>query len=181
MKKLLIPVLVCAMLSLVNCGKVKDALTVDIKVDDVKFNFPVAVDNVTKAMRAGEMMPFSETFTVNLSDLGSSDVMKNADKISNVAVNNAQLKVTFEPQGNYTVKNLKVSVVGVGALELPSYTIGGALTPPSNLNKFIGDFIMKLIRDKSFTVTVEGESDAPAGILNISCQSNLVFTAKLLD
>jgi hypothetical protein len=129
------------------------------------------------------MNSFSVTRTVDVSEIESSDVIEYANKISNVTVNNSLINVTTTPAGNYTVANLTVSVDGVsGSLVVPSYTIGSAFTPPSNMNTYTAAFIMKLLSAESVTVTVSGKTDAPAGTtVDISYENDLVFTAKLFD
>jgi len=133
--------------------------------------------------RAGTANSFTVTRTVNISELGSSELDEYANKISNVVVNSSLINVTIVPAGSYTVSNLTVSAAGVsGSLVVPSYTVGGAFTPPSNMFTYTATLIMKLIEAKSLTVTVSGDTDAPVGTtVNISYENDLIFTASLLN
>ena len=188
MKKKLISVLVCAAVSLAGCNKIKDATSRDFTVNGVEFGFTAVTTadaaiakGATKA--AGETSTFSVTRTVNISEIGDSDIIEYANKISKVAVNSSTLSVTTDPSGSYIVENLTVSAVGVSGspLVIPSYTLGGAFTSPAGMNDFTAGFIMKLLRDKSVTVTVSGETNAPANTeVNIIYDNDLLFTASLL-
>ena len=187
MKKLFIMAAIAGV-ALAGCDKLKEAASSDFTVDDVTFNFSADVDNGAEAAtksggtRASAANSFTVTRTVNISEIGSPDVVEYASKISKVMVNSSLLNVTTTPAGSYTVTNLTVSAVNVsGSLVIPSYTVGGTFTPPSNMNSYTATFITALINAKSVSVTVSGETDAPTGTtVNISYENDLVFTAKLL-
>ena len=185
MKKLIL--LAAAMILLAGCNKIKEVTSKKFTVNDVKFNFSANVDNTAAAAmsgmtRAGTTNSFTVTRTVNISELGSSELEEYASKISEVAVNSSLINVTINLEGNYTVTNLTVSAAEVpGSLVVPSYTVGGAFTPPSNMFTYTATLIMKLIDAKSVTVTVKGDTDAPIGTtVNISYENDLIFTASLL-
>ena len=187
MKKILIFALICTTVSLTGCGKIRNATSREFTVNGVDFGF-TAITNSSDAVASGtrtaaEMSTFSVTRTVNISEIGDSDIIEYAKKISKVAVNSSVLSVTTDPWGDYTVENLTVSVAGVSGspLVVPSFTLGDTFVPPAGMNSFTSSFIMKLLRDKSVTVTVSGETDAPEGTeVDIIYENDLVFTAKLL-
>jgi len=187
MKKMLIAALVCAMVSSVGCDKIKDAASRDFNVKNVKFDFSAITEGAAASasavgMRAETPNTFSVTREVNLSEIGSSDLMDYAGKISKVAVNSSLLNITASPSGSYSVANVTVKADGVsGSLLVPSYTLGGTFTAPANMNAYTSTFIMKLLSAKTITVTVSGQTDAPAGTtIRISYESDLLFTASLL-
>ena len=190
MKKNLIYALLCAMLSLVGCDKLKEATSHDFTVKNISFDFtadaedsPAASSSSTEpSMRAATITSFSVTRTVDISEMGSSEITTYASKIYNAVVNSALVSIETTPSGSYTVSNLKISAPGVsGSLIIPSYTIGGAFTAPSNMNAYLSDFILKLIDAKSLSVTVSGQTDAPTGTtIDISYESDVLFTASIL-
>jgi len=188
MKKILLAALTCAMVSLTGCDKLKDAVSRDIKVNNVKFEFAAttnddAVETLSAVTtRAATLRTFSVTRTVDISEMGNSEIMEYASKIKNVEVNSSQLTVTASPAGNFTVSNVLVKAVGVaGEMSVPSYTLGNAFPTPDGMDSFIGAFISKLLTAKTVSVTVSGQTDAPAGTtINVSFESNLILTASLL-
>jgi hypothetical protein len=171
-------IILLAGIALVGCDAIKEAASHDFTVNNVDFDFSTTVSAATRA--GGN--PFTLTRTVTISEIGSSDIVAHADKISKVVVSSSLFNITASPEGDYTVIGLTISAVNVpGSLVISSYTMGDAFTPPANINTYTAAFIMKLLRDKSLTVTVSGETDAPAGTtLNISYKNNLIFTAFLL-
>ena len=190
MKKNLIYALLCVIVSLVGCDKLKEATSHDFTVKNISLDFEADVDegpstspgnNMGLSMRAG-MNSFSVTRTVDISEMGSSELVTYANKINNAVVNAASLSVTTTPSGTYSVANLKITAVGVsGELVIPSYTIGGSFTAPSNMNTYTTAFILQLVSTKSISVTVTGQTDAPAGTtVNISYESEVLFTASIL-
>ena len=188
MKKIMIAALICAMTSLAGCDKLKDATSRDIKANKVTFKFEAPTSSNAAATltavvtRAGTDNTFTITRTVLLSEIGSSDLEEYRNKISKVAANNSLLSITTTPSGSYSVADVTVKTVGVdGELLVPSYTLGGAFTPPANMNTYTGQFVTRLVNTGSVTITISGKTDAPAGTtINISYETNLVFTASLL-
>ena len=185
MKKIFLSALACAMVSLVGCDQIEKATTTEIDANAVKFNFSA---NVTQdeakssvEMKDATLNSFSETRTVLLSELGS-EVVKYADKISKVVANSSLLRITVEPEGNYTITNLTVAAVGLpSALVIPSYTLGDDFTAPPAMKTFTEAFVMRLISTGSVEVTVSGQTDAPTGAkVNVVYENDLLFTAKLL-
>jgi hypothetical protein len=178
----------CAMTSLMSCDKIKDATSKDFTVDNVRFDFEAVVaGGVPKAamaiVRTAETNnSFSVTRTVNLDEIGSDDIVEYADKISKVMVNSSLLHVTVSPADTHSVTNLTVTAAGVaGSLVIPSCTVGGDFTLPDNTKAYTTAFIMKLLSAGSLTVTVEGQTDAPAGTtINVRYENDLIFTASLL-
>ena len=190
MKKTLIYALLCAMVSLIGCEKLKDITSRDFTVNNIAFDFTAtAQDNVTTqsgdpavTARAGETTSFTVTRTVDISEMGNNDIIEYANKINKIAVNSSVITVTSSPAGAYTVTNLKVTTAGVtGELLIPSYTMGNAFVAPANMNAYTTAFIMRLLSAKTVQVTVAGQSDAPAGTtINIKYESDIVCTASLL-
>ena len=184
----MIAALACAMMSLPGCDKMKDAVSRDIKVNNVKFAFEAPVSSnaaetlLAVTTRAGTENSFSVTRTVDISEMGNSEIIEYANKIKKVTVNTSLLVITTSPAGSYTVTGVKVTATGVGGeLSVPSYTLGSAFTPPDEMNTYTAAFITQLLFAKTVTVTVSGKTDAPAGtVINISYESNLVFTVSLL-
>jgi len=184
MKKIMIAALVCAMTSLASCDKLKH----DFNVNNVKFAFdaPVtgnaATTHAAVATRAGTDNTFTVNRVVDISEMGSSEIVEYANKINSVVVNSTLLKITAVPAGNYDVANVTLTADGVaGSLVVPSYTLGGAFTPPANMNAYTSALIMKLISAKKVTVTITGQTDAPAGTtINISYESDLLIKASVL-
>ena len=176
------------------CDKIKDATSRDIKVNNIKFDFKAKTEDVAARSgelsivepRAGATTSFTVERLVDLSELGSADVLEYANKINKVVVNNALINVTANPNGNYTLTNLTfkadgVTVDGVNSLVVPSYTMGGAFTAPANMLNYMGAFIMRLVAVGSVKVTVSGQSDAPPGTeLTIRIESDAILTASLL-
>jgi len=185
MKKIIIAALTCAIVSLVSCDKLKDTLSHDIKVNKVKFDFTAITSDGTDTKAVSTRATtntFAGTRTVDISEIGSSELMEYAGKISKVAVNSTLLNITANPSGSYTVTNLTLTADGVpGSLIIPSYSLGSAFTPPSGMDAYTSAFIMKLLAAKTVTVMVSGQTDAPAGTtIQISYESDLVFTASVL-
>ena len=189
MKKIIFYALMCMSITLISCDKLKEATSIDFKVNDVSFDFETTSTTGTSSMpsdamtlRAAATQSFAVTRTVNISEMGSSDVTEYADKIIKVRVDNSLIKVTVNPTGTYTIENLTIKAVGVsGSILVPSYTIGNTFTLTSEMNAFTNAFILKLLNDKSISVTVTGRTDAPVGTtINISYESDLFFTASLL-
>ena len=191
MKKNLIYALLCAILSLNGCDKIKEVTSKDFTVNNINLDFTAVTENmpalsnssadVSMRAAAAAMSTFSVTRTVDISELGSSELAEYASKISKVVVNAATVSVTTNPSGNYTVSNLKISATGVsGSLEIPSYTIGSAFTAPSNMNSYLANLLLKLTNDKKVTVTVSGQTDAlPGTTIKVSYESDVLFTASL--
>ena len=189
MKKIISFALLCMILSPISCDKIKEATSKDFKVKNVNFNFSAESIAGTPAksaeamiMRAAATQTFTETRTVNISEIGSDDVMEYASKISKVSVDNSLIKITVNPAGTYTVESLTITAAGVtGSIIVPSYTIGDTFTLSSDMNAFTNAFIMKLLSAKSVSVTVTGTTDAPVGTtINVSYISDLIFTASIL-
>ena len=186
MKKIFFAALTCAMVSLASCDKLKDATSRDIKVNNVKFEFAATSSNAETRgaveTRAATDNTFTVTRLVNITELGNSEIIEYAGKISKVAVNSPLLKITASPPGNYTVSDVTVIAEGVaGTLSVPSYTLGNAFTPPTNMNAYTVAFVTKLLSAKLVSVTVSGKTDAPAGtVIRISYESDMVLTANLL-
>jgi len=190
MKKILISMMACTMLLLPGCNKIKDATSRDIKVNNIKFDF-VATTTASAttslkseslmATKAGPMISsFSATRTVDLSEIGEPDLEKHRKKIDKVKVTRMLVVVTSNPSGAYTVTNLKIVAEGAGQLVIPTYTIGGTFTPPSEMDSFLTAFFNKLF-DGPVKVTVTGLSDAPVGTtITVRCESDVIFTASLL-
>lgn len=183
MKKIFIAALICAMILPVSCDKLKESLSRDIPVNNVKFNFTALTTDGVTTRSSATTNSFSVTRKVDISELGSSEVAEYAGKISKVVVNNSLLKITTTPSGSYTVTDVTISAENVsGSLVIPSYSLGGDFTAPANMNSFTTAFIMKLLSAKSITVSVSGKTDAPAGTsIQISYENDLVFTAGLLE
>jgi len=190
MKKILFSALMCAMISFIGCDKLKEANSVDIKVNNVKFNFEALTKNVSAApagdssspaLRAGGTTSFSVERTVDITEIGSTELAEYLNKINKVKANNSLLKVTAVPSGNYTVTNLTVTVTGITeSLTIPSYTLGGTFTAPANMNTFTNSFLMKLVAGP-VKVKVEGQTDAPAGTtVYVVYECDLVFTANVI-
>ena len=175
-----------ALASLTGCEKIKDKASKDIKANGVKFEFEAVTGDVASKsatiVKNAVTSSFSKTRTVDISELGKSELSDYANKVSKIVADNSLLKVTFTPAGNYTVTNLVFSAKGVtGSLSVPSYTVGSAFTPPANTNAYFESFVMKLIDEKSIEVTVTGDTDAPKGTnVKISYENDLVITVKLL-
>ena len=172
-----------AMTTLAGCDKV----TKDIDVDNVKFEFTAVTENVANRSgltikSSGTTTSFSVTRKVDLSEFSTAEIVDYLDKINKVAVNNPVLKITMNPPGAYEITNFTLTAEGVkGSLDIASYKIGDEFVPPSGMKKFTSDFIMKLISEKSLSVTVSGETNAPAGTtVKISYESDLVVTVDLL-
>jgi len=185
-KKILISALICAILSLTGCDKLKR----DFTVKNVKFSFS-AVTNADTPLRSGSsemqtrvasLSSFTITRTVSLSEIGSSDVDKYSKNIDKVEVNSASVVVTANPPDNFTITDLTITAVAVaGSAVVPSYTIGNAFTAPSGLEVYIQAFVTKLVDANTIAVTVTGRSDAPAGTtIHVTYESSLLFTASLL-
>jgi hypothetical protein len=197
-----------AAMALTGCEKIKDKMSTEFTVDNVRFDFSAVTTEGMKTMatetttateskssdapdydiaippslRSATTNTFTETRTVNLSEIGSSDVVEYAGKISDVKVAGSQIKITATPAGNYSFTNLTLSAGGVpGALIVPLYVIGEPFTPPADIDAYTAAFILKLLGVKSLSVTVTGLTDAPAGTtIRISYENNLIFTASLL-
>ena len=189
MKRILFAALLCAMTSLTGCDKLKDAVSRDIKVNNVKFEFnATASDNMATssaavATKAGGMdNSFTVTRSVNISELGNSDLEEYASKINKIMVNSSLLNITTVPAGSYSVSDVTITAVGVtGSLSIASYTLGGVFTPPANMISYTIAFVDKLLHDKTITVTVTGKTDAPSGtVVNVSYESDMVFTVSLI-
>ena len=188
MKKIVCSTLVCMIMSLISCDKIKEATSIDFHVNGVNFQFS-AVSNAETSTKSAEEVTlralpqtFTVTRTVDIAELGDPDVIKYADKINNVEVSNAQIVVTSIPEGDYTIENLTVTAVGVtGSLVVDrSFTTNSAFTLLPTSNAFTKDFILKLRKAKSVPVTVTGKTDAPAGTtIHISYESDLLFTANI--
>ena len=186
---------ILAIFAVMLAGCDKDDATIDFKADDVQFDLSGIEVNSgsgsgSSSVRASGALlsiatatnSFSETFTVDISEISSSDLTKYMDRISKVVANNSLLTISVTPPNEYSVVDLKVTVNGVpGSLDIPSYTMGEDFTPPSNMNAFTAAFIMKLINAGQADVTVSGKTDAPAGTkIDVFYECDLVFTAKLL-
>ena len=175
------------MVSLAGCDKIQELTSKDITVNNVTFDFSALTEanagGSASMTRAETVSTFSETRVVDISEIGSAEVAEYASKISKVMVNSSLLHITIAPSGNYTVTNVKITAVGVsGSLNIPSYTIGSAFTPPSDMNTYTVAFITKLLSEKSLTVTVSGETDAPSGTtVTVSYESDLILTASLFN
>ncbi len=188
MKKLIFLALL-AMVSLVGCDAIKEATTYDITANNVKFDFSaitsgdaVSKNGATVMSREGAMNSFIETRTVDISEIGNSELAEYANKITKVLVKNSLLNISMNPSGEYIIENLTITAVGVeGSLVIPSYTVGSNFVGPATMNTFTTNLFKKLIRDKSVTVTVSGQTDAPTGTtVKVSYQSDVVFTASLI-
>ena len=181
-------VFMCMSLSLISCDKLKDATSKDFKVNNVSFKFiaeskagATTTSIGALSTRAAATQSFTVTRTIDISELGSDDVVKYANKIDAVRINNSLVQVTVNPAGTYTVENLTVTASGVsGSIVIPTYTTGASFTLTSDMNTFTSAFIMKLVSAKTVSVTVTGMTDAPVGTtLNISYDSDLLFTASI--
>jgi len=189
MKKIFFPMIAFAML-LLGCEKIKEATSYDFTVNNIRFNFAAIAKEATTlsgnpvvtTRAGGTTTSFAVTQTVNLSDLGSADLVKYANKISKVEVNNSTVTVTANPSDNYTITDLKIVADGVsGSIEIPSYTIGDDFTEPAGMKTYTSALIKKLLETGSISVTVTGMSDAPTGTtISISYKSDILFTASLL-
>jgi len=179
------------MMSLVSCDKIKEATSLDFNVNNVSFDFSTTVADNPSPMPAESAslrattatQTFSVTRTINISELGSDDAVKYANKISNVAVSNSLITIEASPAGSYTVENIKITADGVtgSPLNVPTFTIDGSFTFTTEMNKFTAAFIAKLLSAKSISVTVSGTTNAPVGTtIDIYYKSNLVLTASLL-
>jgi len=185
MKKILFAALVCAMTSLASCDKLKH----DFNVNNVKFAFEAPVTGNTATTyaavttrAAGMDNTFTVTRQVDISEMGSSEIVEYANKVNSVVVNNTLLKITVVPSGNYSVADVTLTADGVaGSLVVPAYTLGGAFTPPANMNAYTSALIMKLVSAKKVNVTITGQTDAPTGTtINISYESDLLIKASVL-
>ena len=189
MKKIFISMIALAML-LLGCEKIKEATSYDFTVNNIRFNFAAITKEATTlsgipvvTTRAeAATTSFTVTQTVNLSDLGNADLVKYANKISKVEVNNSTVTVTVNPSENYSVTDLTIVADGVsGSIAIPSYTIGDDFTEPAGMKTYTAALLKKLLETGSISVTVTGMSDAPAGTtITISYQSDILFTASLL-
>ena len=179
-----------AMVSLAGCDKIKDATSIDIEANNVKFDFSAVVEEAAEAQanaaavmrRTAVINTFSETRTVDISELSSAELEEYANKITNVTASSPVIEVTMSPAGAYAVENLTFTAEGVAnSLVVPAYTIGGEFTPPANVNTYMAAFIMKLLTAKTVEVTISGMTDAPKGTtVTISYGSDLVLKASLL-
>ena len=190
MKKNLIFALVCATLTLTGCDKIKDVTSRDFTVKNITFDFTTETDEApvtlmsgsTEAtLRSGTMSSFTVTRTVDISEMGSSEIIEYANKISKVQIEGTTMNVTAIPSGSYNIANLTITAADVpGSLAIPSYILGGTFTPPANMDTYTTAFIMRVLSAKQVSVTVSGQSDAPPGTtLNISYKSDILFTASL--
>jgi len=189
MKKILISMIACAMMLPLGCEKIKDATSRDFKVNNIQFDFTATtkddvsttIGNPSVTTRAAAITSFTVTRTVDISELGSDDLVEYANKINKIVVNNSIVSITASSAGDYTITNLTITAEGVGDLIIPSYSIGGTFSAPSNMNSYTSDFLMKLLSVKKINVTVKGQSDAPAGTtIYINYKSDIVCTASLL-
>ena len=160
-----------------GCESLKDSVTTDIDAENVKLEFTAVTES-----KKSETSSFSVTRTVNIAELSYEEIVEYAEKIDKVTVNSSGFSAEVTPAGSYTITNLTVTAEGVpGSLSVPSYTVGEAFAAPAGMNDYTALFIMKLIGEKSLTVTVSGETDAPAGTtVTISYESDLVFKVKVL-
>ena len=189
MKKILFSMVALAMMLPLGCDKLKDVTSRDFTVNNIQFDFTAtARDDVTTlsgdpavTTRSGTTS-FSVIRTVDISEMGSSDIIEYANKINKIMVNSSLITVTANPTGDYTVTDLTIKAEGVsGTLEIPSYTMGSTFTAPLNMNAYTTAFITRLLSVKTIPVTVTGKSNAPAGtIINIQYGSDILFTAGLL-
>ena len=186
---------IVAVILFVGCDKIKDATSVDVKVDNVAFSFITPVESAIQqpAENAGQQILFASnqtqeevwnTFTatreINVDEIGSSDVKKYIDQISKITANQATVSISTDPAGTYTVSELKISYDGGGSLTIPSYKMGEAFTPPSELNVYISGFVWKLLSGNNIKVTVSGKTNAPAGTsVIVKYETDLVFTASI--
>ena len=209
MRKNVFSMIAFAMMMLLSgCDKLNEATSRDFKANNIQFDFTAtAVDDVTTSSasqstttsalpagvtalsaeqavttRAAATTSFSVTRTVDIAELNNADVIKYANKIKNVMANSSTVTVTTVPSGDYTVTGLTITAEGVpGSIVIPSYTIGGAFTAPADMNAFTAAFILKLLDVRSISVTVQGQTDAPAGTtININYKNDIVCTANLL-
>ena len=191
MKKNLIFALVCATVMLTGCDKIDKLTSRDFTVRNIAFDFTAVTDDAPVAvtsgstettLRSGTMSSFTVTRTVDISEMGSSEIIEYANKISKVQIDGTTVNVSAVPPGSYTVTTLTITAAGVpGSLVIPSYTLGDAFTPPAGMDAYTTAFIMRLLSAKQVSVTVAGQSDAPPGTtLNISYKSDIIFTASLL-
>ena len=189
MKKISFFALMCMIVSLTGCDKIKDATSKEFKVNGVKFAFSAESKAGTAmlstdalSLRAATTQSFTVTRTVDISEMGSDEVIEFANKINNVAINNALIQITTVPAGIYNFEDITVTAAGVpGQIVISSYTIGNTVTFTPDMNAFTSAFIMKLISNKSASATVKGKTDAPAGtIINISYESDLILTASII-
>jgi hypothetical protein len=184
MKKIILPALLCIIVSLTGCDKMKK----DFKVNGVKFDFTTESKSGTLAKAPGEVtlrsatQSFTVTRAVDISEMGNDDVVEYAKKINSVVVNNSLIRVTTVPAGTFVVENLTVTAAGVpGSIVIPSYTIGSLFSLTADMNVFTSAFMMKLINSKSVSATVKGNTDAPPGtVINISYESDLLISASVL-
>ena len=186
---------IVAVILFVGCDKVKEATSVDVKVDNVAFSFitPVASSVQQPTGNTGQQILFASnqaqeeilnTFTVtraiNIDEIGSSDVKKYIDQISKVTAKQATVSISTDPAGIYTVSELKMSYEGGSSLTIPSYKIGEAFTSPSELNAYISGFVGKLLSGGDIKVTVSGKTDALVGTsIIVKYETDLVFTASI--
>ena len=195
MKKMFRFSMVCiaiATVLLLGCGAIEDATTLDIPVDNVRFNFDAITSSDPAGMilnaRSASIMNieglnfFSVTETVNISDIGNVNVGQYLDKINDVIVNKSQLVITAVPTGAFTISNLKIEVQGSAeSLVIPSYTLGDTFIAPAGMISFTTRFFMMLISGQDLTVTVSGQTSAPLDTtIKVTYQNDLVFKAKLL-
>ena len=187
MKKYLFIAVLFAGTMLAGCDELKNATSIDIKVDNVKFEFTadvvsgVSQSSALTATRADTPNSFTVTRTVDVSEVGSAQLTEYIDKVGKVVANNSLITLTANPAGTYSVSNLTVTAVGVsGSVVVPSYTMGGTFTAPANMATYTNAFLMKLVSVKKIDVTVKGNTNAPVGTeINISYESDLIFTASL--
>ena len=189
MKKILFSALICVMFSFIGCEKLKEANTIDIKVNNVTFDFEAlvqdmsaapSVDSSTPSLRVGGTTSFSVERSVDIDEIGSTELNEYLNKINNVKANNSLLKITAAPSGNYIITNLTVTIKGIDPLTIPSYTLGGTFTAPSNMNTFTNSFLTKLLKGP-VKVKIEGQTDAPAGTtVYVVYECDLVFTANVI-
>jgi|GEM_PF-2266042 len=186
---------IVAVILFVGCDKVKEATSVDVKVDNVAFSFitPVASSVQQPTGNTGQQILFASnqaqeeilnTFTVtraiNIDEIGSSDVKKYIDQISKVTAKQATVSISTDPAGIYTVSELKMFYEGGSSLTIPSYKIGEAFTSPSELNAYISGFVGKLLSGGDIKVTVSGKTDALVGTsIIVKYETDLVFTASI--
>jgi len=190
MKKIIFYALMCLCLLTAGCEKIKEATSKDFKVNNVSFDFTAESKSETAlrsaageiALRAAATQSFTLTRKVIIDELKDNDAITYASKIREVAVNASRINVTTVPANDYTVENLTITAVGVDdSIVVPSYTMGGAFTFTTDMNKFTSAFITKLLATRSILVTIKGYTDAPAGTtLNINYGCDLVLTASII-
>ena len=187
MKKIFFYSLMCMSMSLISCDKIKDATSKDFKVNNVSFDFTAKAGTSTMStpvmsLRSeGVTQSFSETRTIDISELGSSEVTEYKNKISQVAMDHSLVKVTADAPGTFIVENLTLMSPAIpGSMVIPSYTLGGTLSLTQAMEAYMILLVMKLVGDKTVTVTVSGLTNAPPGTtLSISYESDMIFTASV--